>query len=136
MRRMITSKKEIQLIDTTEEIFETGVWVIPSGSLVKIKVLKDLVAGYQYKIYLNVKGSASSLGRLETELGITTDYISFVDTKYINFPIAFSTDGVNTFRCIIAKKTVSTMQFDLRFDDTPTGEISFRYLLTRSKVYW
>lgn len=136
MRKMITSKKELQLIDMTEEIFESGVWVINSGLTSNSKVLKDLVVGYQYKIYLNIKGTSNSIGRIETELGITPDYISFVNTKFVDILANFTTDGASSFRSVITKKDDSSMSFNLWFSGTTTGQVLFRYLITRTKLYW
>ena len=141
MRKMITSKKEQQLIDMTESIFESGEWVIPSGTTGGAgdglpKALKDLEAGYQYKIYLNVKGNTTAISRIETELGITPSYISFIDTKYVEFVSSLSISGASSFRMYINKKTNSTMNCQLLFAGTTTNEISFRYLITRSKLYF
>lgn len=140
MRRMITSKKEKQLIDMTESVFESGVWVIPSGTIggsgADRKDLKDLEVGYQYKIYINVKGSSSGISRLETEIGITPSYISFIDTKFVQFTASTSIDGATDLRMLLTKKNDSTMYCYLRFSGTTTAEVSFRYLITRSKIYF
>ena len=141
MRKMITSKKEQQLLDMTESVFESGIWGIPSGTTGDAgvglpKVLKDLEAGYQYKIYLNVKGAHYSISRFETEIGISQSYISFIDTKYIEFASSITIDGASNCRMLIRKKTSSTLSCDLRFTGTTTAEVSFRYLITRSKLYF
>lgn len=141
MRRMITTKKEQQLLDMTESVFESGVWVIPSGTTGGVgdgipKTLKDLEVGYQYKIYLNVKGTISSIIRHETEIGVTSSYIAFVDTKIVEFFASGSTDGGNSFRLYIAKRNDSSLRNEIRFSGTTTAEISLRYLITRSKLYF
>ena len=141
MRKMITSKKEQQLLDMTESVFESGVWVIPSGTTGGAgdgvpKVLKDLEAGYQYKIYLNIKGTGAIISRLETEIGISQSYMSFIDTKRFEFVSPSTIDGASNYRMYVNKKTSSTLNCDLRFTGTTTDEVSFRYLITRSKLYF
>ena len=136
MRKMITSKKEQQLLDMTESVIESGVWVIPSGTTGMGKELKKLESGYQYKIYLNIKGTAVHISRTETEIGVTEDFINFIDSKTLEFMTSTSMDGDSYYRLALKKNTSKLLNAELRFSDATTSEVMFRYLITRSKLYF
>ena len=131
MRKMFPS-------EALEKVYEEGTWEISSGSFALSKNLKSLEIGYQYKIYLNVRDNNDETFRVESEIGVTKDFVNFVsgDLSIIvndgnnisggkNFRLNLSSDAINTaFNCT------------LNFSGTTTEEVDFRYLITRSKIYW
>ena len=130
MRKMFPS-------EALEKVYEEGVWEIDSGSIALSKNLKSLESGYQYKIYLNVKGDASTISRVETEIGISKSFITFIDNKSLLYPTNPNTiDGGSSYRVELYKNDAITCGCILKFTGTLTAKVYFRYLITRSKIYW
>ena len=138
MRRMITSKKEKQLIDMTESVFESGTLEIPSGTSMANQSLLPFKPGYQYKIYSNVKAvGVNEISRFESEIGVSQSYIDFFNAdSFIVFAMApVTVAGITSFRISISKGT-NELLVSLRCNGTSTSNISWRYLITRSKIYF
>ncbi len=131
MRKMFPS-------EALEKVYDEGVWEIASGSNnIVNKRLKDFESDYQYKIYLNVKGSADTLNRSETEIGITNSFIAFLEDKGIDYiTLGGNIDGGSNFRVEVRKIGTTSCSVYLKFSGTTSGIIKFRYLITRSKIYW
>ena len=129
MRKMFPS-------ESLEKVYDEGVWEIPIGSNNAVKPINHLQAGYQYKIYLNIKGGTAFISRFETEIGIGVSFISYVDVKTIQYIADNAMGGGTSYRIELTKLDNTKMNCVLKHSGTTTSEVSFRYLITRSKIYW
>lgn len=137
MRKMITSQEILQLSNLKEEVFDSGVWDFPSGTVNPLKNLKSLVSGYQYKIYLNIKVDDVNLVlRFETEIGVSNSYIDFLGVgKYIDFLLSpASVAGLNNCRMYCTYATPTTISAVISGTGTSTKNFYWRYLITRHKL--
>ena len=130
MKRMFPS-------EALEQVYEKGVWEIPSGSIDFSKTLKNLEIGYQYKIYLNVKSDSEYPTRFQTEIGVDKSFLVFIeDDGELNFKVEGTIGGVNNYYLSLFQVDDVYFQSNLEFKGTTTEKVYFRYLITRSKIYW
>ena len=118
----------------TESIYESGVWELLTGATTNNKVLRDLEKGYQYKIYLNVKGIGSfGILRIQSEIGASADYINYMGASYYTvFNLGSNSGGV--FTGLVTYKNANALSITLGFTGTLTSDVKFRYLITRQAL--
>ncbi len=123
--------------EALEKVYDKGVWEIPSGTSSFRKKLKDFEIGYQYKIYLNVKSDSVYPARFETELGVDKDFLLFIeDGGELTFKVEGTIGGSSNYTLFLTQFGDNYFTTNLSFDGTTNEKVYFRYLITRSKIYW